>query len=374
MPGGVTEKWHRLLLTADAVGGVWTWALDLAAAAIARGFRVRLLVLGPSPSPEMRRQAARVAGLELVETGLPLEWTAATPEEVIEASRHLASMVEAHEPDLVHLSNPALAAAGPWSVPLVATLHSCVGTWWAAVHPGQPMPDDLRWRQALVGRGLASADIVTVPTLGFAQAASELYPDIVFEVVQNGRRAGGEAPTGRPRVRVLAAGRLWDGAKNMATLDAAAARLAVPVEAAGPVMGPNGARIELPHLRLLGELGADAMRQKLARTAVYVSPARFEPFGLGVLEAAQGGAALLLSDIPVHRELWDDAAQFFEAEDAVSLAGAIAALMDDPARTERLAAAALSRAQAFGVDRMAAGMIALYERLLGHSPALCGAA
>jgi len=58
----------------------------------------------------------------------------------------------------------------------------------------------------------------------------------------------------------------------------------------------------------------------------------------------------------------------------VSLAGAIAALMDDPARVERLAAAALSRAQAFGVDRMAAGMIALYERLLGHSPALCGAA
>ncbi len=367
MPACVKGGRCRLLLTADAVGGVWTWALDLAAAAIARGYRVRLLILGPRPSPERKRQAAAIIGLELVETDLPLEWTAANPAEVLEASARLTDLVAAHEPDLVHLSNPALAAEGPWPMPLVETLHSCVATWWAALHRDLAMPDDLRWRQELVGRGLARARTVTVPSLSFAQAASAVYPDIVFEVVKNGRHANGFAPTGRPRARVLAAGRLWDEAKNMATLDAAAARLTLPVEAAGPVEGPNGARIELPHLRLLGELGAGAMRQKLARTAVYVSPARFEPFGLGVLEAAQVGCALLLSDIPVHRELWDGAAQFFEAEDAASLARAIEALMDDPAWVERLGGAARSRAERYGVDGMAAGMIGLYERFLAPS-------
>ena len=374
MPACLRGRRCRLLLTADAVGGVWTWALDLAAAAIARGFRVRLLVLGPPPSPGRRRQAASVSGLEVVVADLPLEWTAASPAEVMAASKRLGDMIGAHEPDLVHLSNPALAAAGPWPVPIVATLHSCVGTWWAAVHQGEAIPDDLRWRRELVRQGLAIAKIVTVPSTSFAFRASEVYPEIVFEVVRNGRHAASEPWAGRPRAEVLAAGRLWDEAKNMATLDAAAARLSLPVEAAGPLTGPNGATIELPHLRLLGELGADAMRRKLGRTAVYVSPARFEPFGLGVLEAAQGGSALLLSDIPVHRELWNGAAEFFETEDAASLASAIQALMDDPARVGRLGAAARSRSHGLGVDGMAAGMIALYGRLLAQSPMACVAA
>ena len=38
--------------------------------------------------------------------------------------------------------------------------------------------------------------------------------------------------------------------------------------------------------------------------------ARYEPFGLAVLEAAQAGMRLVLSDIPSFRELWDGAATF----------------------------------------------------------------
>ena len=48
----------------------------------------------------------------------------------------------------------------------------------------------------------------------------------------------------------------------------------------------------------------------MARTAVFVSPALYEPFGLAVLEAAQAGCALVLSDIPTFRELWDGVALF----------------------------------------------------------------
>ena len=34
-------------------------------------------------------------------------------------------------------------------------------------------------------------------------------------------------------------------------------------------------------------------------------PARYEPFGLSILEAALSGCALVLGDLPSLRELWD---------------------------------------------------------------------
>jgi glycosyltransferase involved in cell wall biosynthesis len=57
----------------------------------------------------------------------------------------------------------------------------------------------------------------------------------------------------------------------------------------------------------------------LARAAIYVSPARYDPFGLLPLQAALHGCALLLSDIPSYRELWDGAACFFRTNDADDL-------------------------------------------------------
>ncbi|MEB3829625.1 glycosyltransferase [Phormidium sp. CCY1219] len=47
-----------------------------------------------------------------------------------------------------------------------------------------------------------------------------------------------------------------------------------------------------------------------ARAAIYAFPARYEPFGLSVLEAALSGCALVLGDIPRLREMWGDAAVF----------------------------------------------------------------
>ena len=41
----------RLLMTADAVGGVWTYALDLAAGLAPFGVETTLAVLGPAPAP-----------------------------------------------------------------------------------------------------------------------------------------------------------------------------------------------------------------------------------------------------------------------------------------------------------------------------------
>lgn len=53
-------------MTADAVGGVWTYALGLARELGARGVEVLLAALGPTFSAAQRREAQEVRGLTLV--------------------------------------------------------------------------------------------------------------------------------------------------------------------------------------------------------------------------------------------------------------------------------------------------------------------
>src|SRR5207245_10764497 len=74
-----------------------------------------------------------------------------------------------------------------------------------------------------------------------------------------------------------------------------------------------------PPLKALGFLPRADLDAWLRRSSVYLSTARYDPFGLLPLQAALNGCALLLSDIPSYRELWDGAAWFFRSNDADDL-------------------------------------------------------
>src|SRR5690606_29955126 len=66
------------------------------------------------------------------------------------------------------------------------------------------------------------------------------------------------------------------------------------------------------------------------RALLFVHPARHEPFGLPVLEAALSGCTLVLGDIPSLRELWGPVATFVDPNDARALREAIADLAARP--------------------------------------------
>src|SRR5262249_9167451 len=55
----------RVLMTTDAVGGVWTYALALSRALGRAGVAVDLAVTGPPPGAGQRRAAAAIASVEL---------------------------------------------------------------------------------------------------------------------------------------------------------------------------------------------------------------------------------------------------------------------------------------------------------------------
>ena len=360
MPDGVTAGPPlRILITTDTVGGVWRWSLDLAGALTPYGVETVLAVIGPSPFGQCRREAEAIPGLRLVEIGGALDWLAPSAEPVRGTAARVAALAAAERVDIVLLSAPALAALVRFTVPVLAINHSCLATWWQAVKGDEPVPEDFRWRIAMNRAGLTSAEAVLTPSRAFAMATKQAYdlPKLPIAVL-NGRAAPVPSDVKRGRF-VFAAGRFWDEAKGLAVLDAAAAGIDAPVIAAGPMLGPNGARVEARHIRSIGVQSEPAMRRWLDRAPVFVSPVTYEPFGLGVLEAAQAGAALVLSDIATFRELWDEAALFVPPGDPVALATVVNKVLDDPMRATALGAAARQRAGRYTAEVMAERMLAV---------------
>src|SRR4051794_26126786 len=314
----------RLLLITDAVGGVWTYSLELARALRPLGIETILAVMGPSPSQAQRSEADNI---ELINTGLPLEWLNTDAIAIRRAGEEIARIANRDQVDIVQTSSAALLADAQFDQPCVAVQHSCVASWWAAVKR-TVLPPQLEWRRELVEQGLRRASTVVAPSIAFAAETARIY-DVHVGAVHNGRQ--------RPWTRelpqgdfVFTAGRLWDEGKNVAILDAAADRTKVPVHAAGPTCGPNGQMFIPSHLQALGSLSTMRLAGLFAARPIYASAALYEPFGLSVLEAAQAGCALVLSDIATHREIWGAAAIFVPPNNPAAFASAFKDLIADP--------------------------------------------
>lgn len=364
----------RVLMSADAVGGVWTYALDLAHELAVLGIGVDLAVLGPSPSPAQVAEAAAVPGLALHDSGgARLEWMDEPWDDVERSGQWLLALAETLRPDLVHLAGYAHGAL-PFPAPVVVVAHSCVVSWWRAVHGGPPPPryDEYRRR---VTAGLRAADLVVAPTPGMLDELVRCYGPVGRSlVIANGRRGDlFRADPLAPRDEVvLAAGRLWDPAKGLEALDRAARGLPWPVEVAGERRRPaatGAGTVVAGAARLLGRLAPEALAARMRRAAIFAAPARYEPFGLGILEAGLAGCALVLGDIPTLRQTWQDAARFVPPGDARRLRGALGELVAAPDERQRLAVAAERRARSLDAATMAARYVQTYRGLGAPPPA-----
>lgn len=348
----------HILLTTDAIGGVWTYSLALAEALATAGLRISLAVLGPAEPSHIELPAR--PNVTVIKTDLPLDWLVAGTSDLSAITRALRDIAQSLAPDVIHLHAPALAGASPWPAPLVVTAHSCVATWWRAVKAG-PVDHHLAWHVEATSTGLRNADMTIAPSRSFLECLQTTYEAPRSVAVRNGLPAPAHiCKPQRARTRILAAGRLWDAAKDVPCIDDAAGRSQLIVHVAGSTMGPHGEHIVLRNARHIGNLSRDTLSSTLADTALFISTSIYEPFGLAVLEAALHGAALILSDIPTHRELWSDAALFVPPRRPDLLQRAIEATYADLPLRESLAAAARSRARRYSAARMAQGTLLAY--------------
>ena len=362
---GTSDNAHvpdRLLMTADAVGGVWTYALELSRA-LPDEVEVALATMGDSLSPHQQRAATRLPNVNVFESDYKLEWMQDPWADVEAAGAWLLDLEERFQPDLVHLNNYAHGSL-PWQVPTLVVGHSCVYSWFNALKDEAP-PDKWQRYRDVVTLGLQQADLVAAPTEAMLAALKRHYGAFgKGHVVYNGRKADTFPPQTKAPF-ILAAGRLWDDAKNVAALDQVAPRLEWPVRVAGARQYPNGEPVEFDGVEALGWLDSENLADQLGRASIFALPARYEPFGLSALEAGLSGCALVLGDIPSQREVWGEDALFVPPDDPEALHKVLQQLIEDEDLRKRMGRSARRRALTYTPARMAQEYLDLYARLLG---------
>lgn len=352
----------RVLMTADTIGGVWTYACDLIAALAPLGVQVTLATMGAPLRLDQVRTALAIPNLDVHESRFALEWMPEPWHDVDAAGEWLLGLAKTTHPDVVHLNGYAHAAL-PFSAPILVVAHSCVCAWFRAVRGVDAGHDWDEYRRRATA-GLLAAGAVVAPTAAALRAILDaLNLEVAGRVIPNGRSAL-VAPSPAKEPFVLSAGRLWDDAKGLADLIACVPQVAWPIRVAGQTVAPgNISAVDPGGVELLGDLPPIVLAEWMARAAVYAHPARYEPFGLSVVEAALAGCTLVLGDLASLRETWGDAALYVTPGDTDALAFAINALARDPVRRGALAATARTRTHALTPARMASSYRALYAEL-----------
>src|SRR3954469_24234883 len=244
---------RRVLMTADAVGGVWPYSLDLATAFRERGIETTLAVMGPSLTVDQRNEAAR-RGIHFAEAPFRLEWAESPWDDVDRAGDWLLGLAATVHPDIVHL-NGYCHAVLPWKCRPIVVAHSCVRSWWRAVYGASAPAEWDRYNGAVMG-GLGAAHLVIAPSLAMISMLHDEYGAFgPWAVIPNGRAAVGEMTDSIPLKSdvVFSAGRLWDKAKNIEALTSVADQLSwrVVIAGAGGADGLGAAAVNVTRLGLV---------------------------------------------------------------------------------------------------------------------------
>jgi glycosyltransferase involved in cell wall biosynthesis len=203
-----------------------------------------------------------------------------------------------------------------------------------AVVPEAPDPVFGRRTEAEIERALAPLDLGgSAPFLFYAGGISP-HKDL-------GTLVDAFASLPEPRPRLVVAGALEDQ-----TYLSAAATVRRRIAETGLA----------DRVLLTGHVSDETLACLYAGATAFVSPSLSEGFGLPAVEAAASGTAVVLSDIPAHRETLGDAAVYFAAGDVGALARQLARLTGDDALRRRLGEAARTRVAGLSWDAAATAL------------------
>jgi glycogen synthase len=354
----------RVLMTGDTVGGVWTYSIELCRALAEHDVEVALCTMGREPSAAQLKEVRALGNVEFHPSEFRLEWMVDPWEDVEFAGSWLLNIADEFQPDVVHLNTFAHGDLR-WCAPTLMAGHSCVFSWWQAVHGTRPPREWDTYRRYVVG-GLRNVDLVIAPSQAMLGELRRIYGPLTdCDVIANGIPPI-EQTHATKKPFIFSAGRLWDDAKNVSLLAQISEDLVWPVYVAGKCERADGSTAPTGTLKCLGELSRSDVSIWQQTASIYAAPAKYEPFGLAILEAAASGCALVLGDIPSLRENWEGAAEFVDPKNARGWIEALNRLASDAERRESLAKCAKERARDFTIDRMAERYVAAYSQLIAQ--------
>lgn len=357
----------HVLITADTVGGVWTYTRELVSALIRKGHRITLVSFGRLPCTTQIAWMQGLPRLDYRPTPYALEWMQDSGEDIKLSTKYVHRLIAEVRPDLLHFNQFAYGAIET-SLPKIVVAHSDVVSWWIGVKREEPPATDwMKWYRETVCTGLAGADVVISPSQWMMDNVTKHYlKPVRGQLIYNGRDPALFEPSTPKKKQVLSIGRLWDAAKQVALLTKRLQE--VPVLIVGsrehPDKVPSAEALEsaAPGVTFCEQQSEQQICKLLAEASIYAACSCYEPFGLAPVEAALSRCALIANDIPSFHELWGDAACYFSTNDADSLAEAIGRLASDRELCQEYARRAYQHARRnFTSDPM----VRMYEQLYG---------
>lgn len=273
-----------------------------------------------------------------------------------------------------------LPIVSPPSGRTVLTVHDI-----RRVQPGRPSLERAAYR-AFIGRSLRSAHhVITVSEAMKAEILS-IFPGVPISVIYNGldatafdRISEAELQSVRERFSlpeefILAVGHL-ETRKNYPRLVDAIARLRDRGRACTLLIVGNdsgmkraieervaSAKLE-GSVRLLNGLSDLEVRCLYKLCSLFVFPSSYEGFGIPILEAMAANRPMVLSDIPVFREITENKGVYFPHHDVDAMSQAIEKVLSSSSERSRLVKFGNTRVQAFGFQQLAAQVEGLYRSL-----------
>ena len=363
----------HILVTADTVGGVWTYARELVSGLVRRGARVTLVSFGEIPTATQTEWMDGLRNFDFHPTAFRLEWMQEAAVDIEASTGYLQSVIEEVKPDLLHLNQFCYGAIDS-TIPKLVVAHSDVVSWWRAVKGIEPPADGWNlWYRGVVRQGLAGADAVVAPTQWMLDEVKRNYGRITNgSVIYNGRSVTLFNPHVSKDEYALSVGRIWDAGKQASLLTRF--EPPTPIFIVGTEQHADEAfrgedtpeREKLPQIHFKGPQTEGQLRHLYSRASMYVATSRYEPFGLAPVEAALSRCAIVANDIASLREIWGQAACYFRENDPVSLCETIQRLHDDRDLRLTYANLAYNRArQWFTADRMVEDYMNLYQTMVG---------
>lgn len=288
------------------------------------------------------------------------------------------SRLRADRLDLLECFNLPLVAAP--DCPTILTIHDIRYTHTDVAQPRRAI------NRLILRRALRAAGTVIAVSDTIAAEIREFHPAAPVVRIYNGIAPAPFVAATPPQIAALRA-RLnlkadfalavghFEPRKNYPVLVDAFARLAAQGTALDLVIVGNdsGERAAVAaqiaalglaaQVHLLSNVADNDLRALYGMAALVVVPSLYEGFGIALLEAMAAHRPLVVSDIPVFRELLGPQGVFFSPHDADACATQMAALLGDPARAAAQVAEGDRRLGNFTFARLAEQVGALHDRI-----------
>jgi len=263
----------------------------------------------------------------------------------------------------------------------VLTIHDIRG-----VYLGRSALQRLTYRLALKREFNRTDHIITVSE-SMKQEIIDIYPCAEISVVRNGidvKRFDDITTTdceifrGRynlPKEPILSVGH-FEQRKNYLRLIDALAKLRDEGQDLNLVIVGNDSgerkriqeRIDASNLNqrvtLLSGLSDLEVRCAYKLASLFVFPSSYEGFGIPILEAMAAGCPMVLSDIPVFREITQNRGIYFPFDDVDALAESIGRILSSSSQREKSVGYGKERVEAFTFKTLAEQMESVYRKLI----------